>query len=65
MSERKHFDPAAFEADKETSRAQLRAQRVNSLVESWIQSRMSDLDVKYTQQMVDMFDLESRLGADS
>ncbi len=65
VSERKHFDPVSFEAGKESSREQLRAQRVNSLVGAWIQSKLTDLDFQYTPQMVEMFDLEAQLPTDS
>ena len=66
VSERKHFLSTEFESGKATSKAQARSEQVNLLMGSWIQSRLSDLEVRYSQQMVDQFDLQAQLGgADS
>ncbi|MEM9404538.1 MAG: peptidylprolyl isomerase [Acidobacteriota bacterium] len=62
VSERKRFDPVAFAASKNTTSEQERANRTATIVGSWIQTKLEDLDVRFTPQMIEMFDLGGQLG---
>jgi hypothetical protein len=57
VAERERFDPVAFENDKVLLRDQLAARRYNSLLQGILERRRSDLDIEYSQQFIDTFEL--------
>ena len=58
VTERQRFDLAEFEATtKETTRQRLEATRVNSLLQALIEERRSELEVSYSREFVETFEV--------
>jgi peptidyl-prolyl cis-trans isomerase D len=57
VAERERFDPTTFEADKVLLREQLAARRYNALLQGILEARRSGLEIEYSQQFVDTFEL--------
>lgn len=60
--ERKRFDPIAFAASKSDTSEQERSKRMATAIDGWIKAKVEDLDVRFTPQMIEMFDLGGQLG---
>lgn len=55
--ERGRFDPAAFAGERETTRSQLEAERVNGLMAELLAARRSALNIRYAPELVENFGL--------
>jgi lipid A disaccharide synthetase len=53
VSERTHFDPVEFEANRDATRAELANQRLGELLATLVASRREELSVSYDPKLMD------------
>ncbi len=61
VTERTHFDPVAFAANREQTRERLRNERVDSLLQSVIEQRKRELEVTYSREFLANFGQDGQL----
>ncbi len=59
VTERTHFDPVAFERDKDTLRTRLENQRAGEVLQSFLNRRREELDVTFDPQVLAAFGPDS------
>lgn len=57
VTDRVHYDPAAFEQEKAETRDELRAEKLNQLLTALITQRRDEMGVGYDPQLLENFDL--------
>jgi peptidyl-prolyl cis-trans isomerase D len=62
---REHFDPATLASQSEVLRDRLVSERVNALLGSLIEQRVSEMDVNYTRDFVEAFEVDTGAATDS